>query len=215
METPRPLNFSRSLIPTPRSQSPNSNGIKIFANPHSLTPIESNFYKIIGGRGSSRHADVQTFQRSNLQTSFYLPSILRTLFQVPYHTTPLFATLTKTPGVWGYSSHFGTLRASSTFRRSDAPFASRMGLRDLQTFQRVSDLSPFLSHSSKLFCPHAKRNSFIFNQFRTLCAKHPGVGEGVLWLTSDGIAATRPQPLTCEISLFHGSRITGHFLRPS
>ncbi len=28
-------------------------------------------------------------------------SILRTHFQVPYPATPLFATLTKTPGVWG------------------------------------------------------------------------------------------------------------------
>jgi hypothetical protein len=37
-----------------------------------------------------------------------LPSILRTLFQVPYPASPAFATLTKTPGVWGYSSHSGT-----------------------------------------------------------------------------------------------------------
>src|SRR5713226_10783704 len=36
------------------------------------------------------------------------PSILRTHFQVPYPATPLFATLTKTPGAWGYSSHSGT-----------------------------------------------------------------------------------------------------------
>src|SRR5258708_1803435 len=35
-------------------------------------------------------------------------SILRTHFQVPYPASPLFATLTKTAGVWGYSSHFGT-----------------------------------------------------------------------------------------------------------
>jgi alpha-beta hydrolase superfamily lysophospholipase len=34
--------------------------------------------------------------------------IFRTLFQVPYRVTPLLATLTKTPGVWGYSSRFGT-----------------------------------------------------------------------------------------------------------
>src|SRR6266446_10255836 len=39
-----------------------------------------------------------------------LPPILRTLFQVPYPVSPLRATLTKTPGVWGYSSHFGTCR---------------------------------------------------------------------------------------------------------
>jgi hypothetical protein len=35
-------------------------------------------------------------------------SILRTHFQVPYPATPLFATLTKTAGVWAYSSHFET-----------------------------------------------------------------------------------------------------------
>jgi hypothetical protein len=34
-------------------------------------------------------------------------SILGTLFQVPYAVTPLFATLTKTPGCGGFSSHFG------------------------------------------------------------------------------------------------------------
>src|SRR5712664_588934 len=36
-------------------------------------------------------------------------SIFRILFQVPYTLTPFLATLTKTPGVWGYSSHFGTV----------------------------------------------------------------------------------------------------------
>ena len=36
------------------------------------------------------------------------PPILRRLFQVPYPVSPLLATLTKTPGVSGYSSHSGT-----------------------------------------------------------------------------------------------------------
>src|SRR5258708_9721470 len=35
-------------------------------------------------------------------------SILRTHFQVPYPVSPLLATLTKTLGVWRYSSHFGS-----------------------------------------------------------------------------------------------------------
>jgi hypothetical protein len=35
-------------------------------------------------------------------------SVFRILFQVPYPVSPLLATLTKTPGVWGYSSHSGT-----------------------------------------------------------------------------------------------------------
>jgi hypothetical protein len=49
--------------------------------------------------------------------------IFRSFFQVPYPPSPLFATLTKTRGVWGYSSHFGTARVrcctSSTFRYTE------------------------------------------------------------------------------------------------
>src|SRR6266852_5546788 len=48
-------------------------------------------------------------------------SILRTLFQVPYPATPSFATLTKTAGVWGYSSHFGPSRAKLREAHPAAP----------------------------------------------------------------------------------------------
>src|SRR5713226_4932488 len=34
------------------------------------------------------------------------------------------------------------------------------------------------SHTCKLFCAHAKLNSFVSKRFRTLCAKHPGWGRG-------------------------------------
>src|SRR6266481_9759666 len=37
-------------------------------------------------------------------------------------------------------------------------------------------LSPFLSHSSKLFCTLQNLNSFVFKQFQTLLQKHPGWG---------------------------------------
>src|SRR5260370_13110847 len=53
------------------------------------------------GGGGGRSQSLSTF-------AYPLRSIFRTLFEVPYAATPLFATLTKTPGVWGYSSHFGT-----------------------------------------------------------------------------------------------------------
>src|SRR5712664_2033374 len=46
------------------------------------------------------------------------PPIFRTLFQVPYPATPLFAAHTKTPGVWGYSSHFGSHRSPLSTHRS-------------------------------------------------------------------------------------------------
>jgi hypothetical protein len=35
-------------------------------------------------------------------------SVFHIFFQVPYALSLLFATLTKTAGVWGYSSQFGT-----------------------------------------------------------------------------------------------------------
>jgi hypothetical protein len=75
----------------------------------------------------------------------------RHFFHSPYPPTPLFATLTKTAGVYSSNSHSGT---------RTLPFS----------------LSPFVSYSSELFCHHAKLNSFVFLRFRTLSPKHPGVG---------------------------------------
>src|SRR5713101_9104601 len=67
-----------------------------------------NTYKKQGGRIlqtkgfslASPFPDVSTCGRSHVPSP-----ILRTLFQVPYAASPVFATLTKTAGVWGYSSH--------------------------------------------------------------------------------------------------------------
>jgi hypothetical protein len=65
-----------------------------------------------------RHVFHSTFNRRLSTSSMSLarvtdrcplsPSIFRMLFQVPYPVSPAFAALTKTPGVWGYSSRFGT-----------------------------------------------------------------------------------------------------------
>ncbi len=56
--------------------------------------------------------------------------IFRRLFQVPYPVTPLFATLTKTARVWGYSSHFGTARSvlpvSSCNRPASSPLKATL-----------------------------------------------------------------------------------------
>jgi uncharacterized protein YceH (UPF0502 family) len=46
------------------------------------------------------------------------------------------------------------------------------------------DSSSFFSRSYKLFCTTRKFNPFLFKQFRTLSQKHPGVGQGVLLLSS-------------------------------
>jgi hypothetical protein len=56
---------------------------------------------------------VGTFQRVWI-AALPVPPEFRTLFQVPYPASPFPATLTKTPGVWGYSSHFGTCRELKT-----------------------------------------------------------------------------------------------------
>ena len=147
----------------------------------------------------SRHScasSSSTFQPANLQTFQHL--VFRTFFQVPYPATPLFATLTKTAGVCTNNSHSGTtsLRAKSrsTLRRPD-----------LQTFQRASDLSPFLqtrAHSFALFCTIEKLNLLVFKCFRTLCQKITGGGGGgrvsahLNWLsfTSSDKIASPPAP---------------------
>jgi hypothetical protein len=64
--------------------------------------------------------------------------------------------------------------------RVNVALNSRPALRSLgverSTLTRFLQLSPVFSHSCVLFCASKKFNSFIFNRFRTLCAKHPGVG---------------------------------------
>src|SRR5258708_4467481 len=80
---------------------------------------------------------------------------------IPVHCpglSPLFLTLTKRPGVWGYSSHFGT-----------APALSVMGTRYI--IQVIS--FHILAHSFALFCILKELNSLLFNRFRTLCPKTP------------------------------------------
>jgi len=58
----------------------------------------------------------------------------------------------------------------------------------LRTFPRVSELFPLFSYSYALFCTHQNHNSFVFKRFRTLCAKHPGVGGGACPSPAEGFA---------------------------
>jgi hypothetical protein len=85
------------------------------------------------------------------------------LFHFPYPATPLFATLTKTPGVYPNSSHSGT--RSTCLPVSSVPPVTNHQSRIL-----------LFSHSYTLFCIFPKLNSFLFKRFRTLCEKHPGWG---------------------------------------
>src|SRR5580693_8329708 len=51
MGSPRPLNFSRSPIPTPDLPAPKSHQIISFADPHPLNSVVSYRYKNTGGGG--------------------------------------------------------------------------------------------------------------------------------------------------------------------
>jgi hypothetical protein len=65
-----------------------------------------------------------TCKRSNVQTCIDLSvfvSHFSELFHFPYPVSPVFATLTKTPGVYANSSHFGTLPLS-IIPSQEAPF---------------------------------------------------------------------------------------------
>ena len=63
--------------------------------------------------------------------------------------------------VYSNNSHSGTARA---------PFANQTS--------SLRGLTSVFSYSCGLFCTRQKLNSLVFNRFRTLCAKHPGVGGG-------------------------------------
>src|SRR5712664_855409 len=49
-------------------------------------------------------------------------------------------------------------------------------LPKLPTFQRVSELSPFFSHSCALFCTSKNHIPILIKNFHTLCEKHPAWG---------------------------------------
>ena len=87
--------------------------------------------------------------------------IFRTFFQVPYPASPLFAILTKTPGVWGYSSHFGTARAVLP---TGTPY-----IIQVLSFH-------VLTHSFALFLHPQKDQLFCFQAIPNSLAKTPRVG---------------------------------------
>ncbi len=84
-------------------------------------------------------------------------------------------------------SAFTTCDARKSFRiRFCENTGVSVGLFNVPTFKRsnvptFSDLSLFVSHSSKLFCTLKKLNPFLFKQIRTLSRKHPGVGVPTLF----------------------------------
>src|SRR5260370_9633729 len=91
-------------------------------------------------------------------------------------------------------------------------------LPNLQTFQRVSKLSPFFSHSCALFCTYQRLNLFSFKRFRTPCTKPLGVWGGFLLRSSSAADACR-EPLGDQVRVLipallftdHCPLITAHF----
>ena len=75
------------------------------------------------------------------------PPVLRTRFQVPYPVSPLFVTLTKTSGVGGYSSHFGTC-PTSDIQTSERPSVLPSYPLSFQVFAHS-----LAGHKTQLFSP--------------------------------------------------------------
>ena len=87
--------------------------------------------------------------------------ILRTLFQVPYPVNPVFATLTQTPGVWGYSSHSGTYLSGAG---DSIPAVSAFQGLQPDYCQLITDLSTDLPRPCRGHC-HPCLKSFSCNTY--------------------------------------------------
>jgi hypothetical protein len=134
----RSPNSFLTLAPIPCPLSRKSFPFISFADPHPLTPLQSYRFKNSGGGLTPDYGSIP------------LPPIFRTLFQVPYPASPLLAVLTKTRGVWGYSSRFGT---RPTCRRFDVQtFPYPLSFHTLaNSFARRKNSTPFFSSDSALF----------------------------------------------------------------
>jgi len=110
-----------------------------FTNCDARNPFRTPPLRAVSARRvrSYENCQVTSFQPSIFflpKPPFKLSSIFRTHFQVPYPVTPLFATLTKTPGVWGYSSHFGTHPSSLDHPHSRSFFSCTYEMQISQPF---------------------------------------------------------------------------------
>src|SRR5260370_32867554 len=151
---------------------------------------------------------------------------------------PLDATLTKNTGEGAFPSRSGThpsapatvIRALSFHALTHCPFCNSSLFTHMHVMQGCTPLLamrlataipaslstiPYLlyfhtlSHSSALFCSRQNLNFFIFNLFRTLCQKHPGVGYVPLSPPpSTPLAHNGPLPVQPRFSTSHGSPVT-------
>src|SRR5260370_41908318 len=148
-------------IPVSVPGRPRHEVLLTLTNPSHLSPLLSrqqpgspksfncNTYKKPGGTFFKPKALLSPRPSPTLLGASDPSPILRTLFQVPYPVSPFLAILTKTPGVWGYSSQFGTRSAISRdcsrhFRSVNSMFSVSSALNPSSSFNL--QLSTFNLH---------------------------------------------------------------------
>src|SRR6266567_8284264 len=121
----------------------------------------------------------------------------RFLNSFPCHTSkktllnPVLATLPKNSKITPFFATHPTPRGPSHFGSAHLPSSScrRKGRRRLRPTPPFSPYPPIpflfkflrtLLHFFALFCTGQRLNSFVFNQFRTLCQKHRGWGHTLI-----------------------------------
>ncbi len=198
----------QSPISTIRCKTLNNFSKVCYSLPCILSPILARSFRRRFVRRSL--PDIATFGCADVPIP--LPPILRTLFQVPYPATPLFATLTKTPGVWGYSSHSGTsslpLPRPCPSRRSPTPFPASLPHYHIPS----SPLSPL---AATLIDPPAsvanKRLTAWLNPLVATLTKKRGEGSRLLLTRSPiGIPVPRGRTTFLLSPTGHGKQDRGH-----
>jgi hypothetical protein len=141
---------------------------------------------------SSRPQIQPRFQSQNLSASAKFISFIFTLFCFPYPLSPVFATLTKTPGVASNNSHFGTW--SFGLRQPGCRF---FGVRSVLTLQQIVH-HPFpLLHFPKI-------HSFVFRYFHPLLLFRGGRGAYVFHFHSWNFVFTFDSQLSTTCPEFRG-----------
>src|SRR6266567_4626541 len=107
----------------------------------------------------------------NLPVSLIIATLPKSL-----SVTPVFATLPRPPG-----GKYLTSQPAHPLPCIPSPYPTFL-------------LFPFFSHSCALFCTHQNLNTFVFNDFRTLCKKPTG-GEGSLLETKPSLPHHTHEPI--------------------
>jgi len=122
--------------------------------------------------------------------------IFRRLFQVPYPVSPLFATLTKTAGVWGYSSHFGTARSVLPVSSCNRPASSPLNATLMRAILQVLILNGLQKNLQA-------RKSFSCNTYKKTGG---GVRSLPLYLLTSLLRVCPIRPIAAQTLWCHNSQ---------